>query len=271
MNLLSSFSTMLDLTDSWTLMGVDIDPTSESVVVTIESSNKLLVDLVCPHCSSNSLRIYDRTKKRCWNHLKLWRYSSFIHCRPPRILCKNCSRVSTVTPPWQGKNKHLTKDFEVLALSLMRHMPVTKTGELLGVDDQKLWRMLGRHVDDAREDLDWSDVTRIGVDELSSAKGHKYLSVFVNMETKSVLFAAEGKSSRTFEEFTDELYLHNGHPHAITEISMDMGLPYQKGAQENMRNATVVFDHFHVIQKVTKAIHAVCSRERKKKEISEVS
>ena len=57
---------------------------------------------------------------------------------------------------------------------------------------------------------------------MSIAKGHRYVSVFVDMENHNVLFAADGKDAQVFEQFTEELYLKNGHPHAITEVSMDM-------------------------------------------------
>jgi hypothetical protein len=45
-----------------------------------------------------------------------------------------------VSPPWEGRGKHFTKEFEAFALTLMREMPVKKAGEILGETDQRLWR-----------------------------------------------------------------------------------------------------------------------------------
>ncbi len=57
-------------------------------------------------------------------------------------------------------------------------------------------------------------------------------------------------SLRAFEK-------HNGHRHAITQVSLDMSPAYQKGVMETCRNAQVVFDKFHVILNVNKAVDQV--------------
>lgn len=58
------------------------------------------------------------------------------------------SQVYRVTPLWEDNNKHFTKDFEAFALTLMREMSVKKMGEIVQVDDGRLWRMLLTHIDD---------------------------------------------------------------------------------------------------------------------------
>lgn len=265
MNTEDLFTDLLNLGSQWKVSEIALNQESETIILKIEDTSEVLNNLVCPRCSNSSLTLKDHSSARTWKHLKLWTYETSIHCRLPRALCKSCRKIWTIKAPWEGKNKHSSKDFEALALTLMRHMPVSKVGQLMNVDDQKLWRILGAYVDEAHEDLDWSEVTRVGVDELSSAKGHKYLSVFVDMQTHAVLYAAEGKDHSVFEDFSTELYLHNSDPFAISEVSMDMSPAYQKGADDYMPNATKVFDHFHVIQNVNKAIGKVCARERRKK------
>ena len=258
------FNKMLNLGDAWEITNLEIDESKSLVSVKVKEKKSLFDKQFCPHCTCQETRLKDHAPERHWQHLRLWTFETDISCRLPRLQCKDCLKVWTIPAPWEGKSKHLSQDLEDLSLSLMRYMPVSKVGDLLKIDDQKLWRMLKKYVDDAREKLDWSDVTRIGVDELSAKKGHDYLSVFVDMKSKAVLFAADGKGSETFDDFTTELYLHNGSPHAIEEVSMDMGQAYQKGCRETMRNASVVFDHFHVIQNLNKAIAEVYRKEKRK-------
>jgi transposase len=166
-----------------------------------------------------------------------------------------------VTPPWEGKSKHLTKEFEAFALVLTREMPVRKASEILKESDQRLWRMILAHVDAAYKEADFSLVTCVGADEMSRRKGHHYVSVFFDMLAKRVLYATEGKDSETWHRFVEELEKHNGHPHAITEISMDMSPAYIRGASDTCRNAQIVFDKFHVIAHVNDAVDHVRKNE----------
>jgi transposase len=99
------------------------------------------------------------------------------------------------------------------------------------------------------------------VDELNIRKGHEYLSVFADLVAKRVLFATEGKDKEVWVKFVEALENHNGHRHSITQASMDMSRAYQCGVAENCRNAQVVFDKFHVIANVNKAIDKVRKAE----------
>ena len=93
--------------------------------------------------------------------------------------------------------------------------------------------------------------------ELSLRKGHEYVSVFADLVKKRVLFATEGRDHQVWVDFVAALGKHNGHRHAITQVSLDMSPAYQKGVQETCRNAQVVFDKFHVLMNVNKAVDQV--------------
>lgn len=55
------------------------------------------------------------------------------------------------------------------------------------------------------EQLDLSDVKRIAIDETSSRRGHRYITLFVDVDTKIVLFATDGKGIATLEQFKAHL------------------------------------------------------------------
>ena len=132
-----------------------------------------------------------------------------------------------------------------------------KVAGIVGETDTRLWRMLFRQVDAAYAEADFSNVCCVGVDEMSVRKGHEYVSVFADLVRKRVLFATEGKDHEVWLKFVEALEKHNGHRHAITQASMDMSPAYQKGVKETCRNAQVVFDKFHVIMNVNKAVDQV--------------
>jgi transposase len=59
------------------------------------------------------------------------------------------------------------------------------------------------------------------MDERSVRKGHKYISIFVDLIRKRVLFAAEDRDAGVFPQFIEALETHHGPRHAWTEVSMD--------------------------------------------------
>jgi transposase len=92
---------------------------------------------------------------------------------------------------------------------------------------------------------------------MSVRQGQEYISVFADLLAKRVLFATEGHGHETWQAFVQALEAHNGHRHAITQVSMDMSAGYEKGVKENCRHAQVVFDKFHILANASKAVDQV--------------
>ena len=251
------FHQILALGDAWRVTTVDYVAQERKVNIHIEETPQLWAREQCPHCRCHQVGGYDHAPERRWRHLNVCQLESEIVCALPRGQCKECRKVYTVRAPWEGRSPHCTQEFEAFALTLAREMPVSKTGEILGVTDQKLWRMIFAHVDAAWADLSWENVVWIGADEMNRRKGHNYLTVFVDLQAKRVLLAVEGKDAGVWEHFVQELAKHNGHPKAITQVAIDMSPAYIKGVRDHLGNAVVVYDKYHVVSQVTEAVEAV--------------
>jgi transposase len=76
-----------------------------------------------------------------------------------------------------------------------------------------------------------------------------------------VLYATDGKDASTWDRFAEELPKHKASASQIEQVSIDMSPAYQKGAKKNCPDAEIVFDHFHVMQNVGKAVDEVRRRE----------
>jgi transposase len=257
------FQQILALGEAWRVKRMDYVEQESKVMIRVEDTPALWKQESCPHCNCQSVRGYDHAPERRWRHLNVCQLQSEIVCALPRGECQDCRKVYTVRAPWEGRSRGLTQEFEAFALTLMREMPVKKAGEILGETDQKLWRMLFAHVDAAWKDLSWESVIWVGADEMNRKKGHNYLTVFVDLQAKRVLLAVEGKDASVWERFAAELGNHNGHPRAVTMVAIDMSPAYQKGVRENFGNAQIVYDKFHVISQVVKAVDEVRRRESK--------
>jgi transposase len=251
------FHQILALGEAWHVTTVDYLEAERKVTIRVEESPQLWASQECPHCRRRHVSGYDHAPERRWRHLNVCQLESEIVCALPRGQCRDCQKVLTVRAPWEGRSPRCTQEFEAFALTLMREMPVSKAGEILGETDQKLWRMLFAHVDAAWAGLSWENVIWVGADEMNRKKGHNYLTVFVDLEAKRVLLAVEGKDASVWERFAAELGRHNGHPKAITQVAIDMSSAYVKGVRENLGNAVIVFDKFHVVSQVVAAVDEV--------------
>jgi transposase len=122
----------------------------------------------CPECEKAGLELHD-TKERDWRHLDFFQHQTYLHARVPRVRCPECG-VHLVRVPWARAGSGFTLLFEAMAVTLAGSMPILTVSRQLRVREGRIWRILRAYVDEAREELDESGVTKIGVDETSSLK-----------------------------------------------------------------------------------------------------
>ena len=208
----------------------------------------------CPVCGEEC-PVHD-TREHTWRHMDFFQHDAYLHARVPRVACPEHG-VHQVPVPWAREGSQFTLLFEALIMALVREMPVLTVARMVGETDTLLWRVIKHYVSEARTTVDMADVHAVGVDETSSRRGHDYITLFVDLLEKHLLFATPGKDAQTFAQFTKDLQAHGGNAEVITEVSMDLSLAFQKGAAEHLPNAQVTFDRFHLMKLVNEAVDAV--------------
>ena len=252
-----TFGQLLGLGKSWRVVESRFEAESSTFFLEVEETPELWPEESAR--AGTPVTCHDHVEPMQWRHLNVFNKECVIVCALPRGRRGDDSKVYRVTPPWEGRSKHFTQEFEAFALTLMREMPVKRAGQILGESDTRMWRMLFAHVKAAHARLSFDNVVWVGADEMNRRKGHNYLTVFADLLAKRVLFATPGKDASVWEAFAAELLRHNGHPKAIQYVAIDMSAAYIKGVSANFGNAQVVFDKFHVIQNVVEA----CDQVRK--------
>jgi transposase len=255
-----TFEQLLGLGTSWKVIRTEFEVERNTFVICVTETEALWSQESA--ACGQTVTCYDHVEPMPWRHLNVFNKECVIVSALPRGRRSQDGKIYRVTPPWEGRSKHFSKEFEAFALTLMREMPVKKAGEILGENDQRLWRMLHAHVEAARARADWSEVVWVGADEMNRRKGHNYVTVFADLVGKRVLFGTEGKDASVWASFAQELQAHNGHPKAITEVAIDMSKAYRKGVKENFGNANLSFDKFHVVGRVVEAVDEVRREER---------
>ncbi len=213
----------------------------------------------CAQCGRDGCAVHD-TKEETWRHLDFFQHRTLLHARTPRVTCPECG-VRKVATPWARAGSGFTLLFEAYVLALAKTMPIANAAERLGEHDTRLWRIVEHYVWRAVEKLDLSRVRRIAADETSARRGHDYISLFVDMARRKVIYVADGKDAATVKEFADFLEAHGGRREAVTDASIDMGAAFEAGIKENFPNAEITFDKFHVIKLANEAVDQVRREE----------
>ena len=213
--------------------------------------------LCCPQCGKPCPR-YDATERE-WQHLGFWQHATHLRARVPRVSCSEHG-VRLVSVPWARPEMGFTLLFEAFALQLIKEMPVLAAARLLGVTDQRLWRLIHHHVDVSRSEQLLTRVTKIGIDETSANAKTPYITVVVDMDSARVVFATPGKDGATIEAFSKDFTEHGGDPTNITDVSSDMSAAFISGVNAHLPKAQITFDKFHVTKLVTEALDETPAR-----------
>ena len=251
------FTAALGLQHPWTVSKVEFnsDKGQLDLYISRERGSKHL----CPKCETEC-NVHD-TQARTWRHLNFFQYRAYIHCDTPRIKCPTHG-VLQVETPWSRPGSGFTLLFEAFVVELSKVMPVNSLAKTIHEHDTRIWRVINHYVAEARQKQDFSKVARVGIDETSSKRGHNYVSVFIDLDESSVLYATEGKDAKTVESFKEDLQEHNGEPENVKDFCCDMSPAFIKGVEENFPHAAVTFDKFHVMKIVNEAVDQVRRQEQ---------
>src|SRR5262249_52270406 len=129
----------------------------------------------------------------------------------------------------------------------------------------RLWRVIQHYVDTAVGRMDLADFRRVAIDETAAKRGQDYISLFVDIEARKVVYVTEGNDAQTVARFADHVDDHNSDASRIKEVCIDMSGAYIKGVTENLTEAQITFDKFHAVKLVNEAVDAVRRAERRER------
>lgn len=249
----------LGLADPWKVVSVNFDSAKGRLDIEIDFEKGATFD--CPSCGVAGCKAHD-TELKHWRHLNFFQHETYLHARVPRAGCSDCG-PHVVDLPWARLGSGFTLLFEAFIMTLAKQMPVNAIARLVGEHDTRLWRILRHYVDEARKHLDMSEVRRAGVDETSRKKHHQYVSVVMDLDQSSVLYATEGKGAAVIESFAQDLEAHGADRGNIEEVCCDMSPAFISGVKQYLPEAQLTFDKFHVLKVINEAVDKVRIEEQR--------
>ena len=260
MNSSEIFTLALGLKDPWIISNVEI-LTDDNSVKALHIHLDFKRGSKFEDEAGESCSIHD-TQAKTWRHLNFFEHTCLLHCSVPRIRTSE-GKVRLVEVPWARKGSGFTLLFEALAMALIeKEMPVNKVGRLLKENPHRIWTIFNHWIKLAYQADDPSSVTQLGFDETSRRKGHKYVTVAVDLEQRRVIHVVEGKDANTIKEIKDYLLNKQVEPQQITQASIDLSPAFISGIKKYFPQAEITFDRFHVVKLLNEAMNKVRQQER---------
>lgn len=185
------------------------------------------------------------TVSRNWSAPPIGRHPVTVFADVPRIECRDCRCQPVVPVPFADPRRSYTRSFERLVLDLRQSMTLQDVARHLGTSDWIVRDIEKRWLHRRFSKPKLRRLKRIAIDEISTRKGHKYLTLVLDLDTGAVVFVGKGKGEQALKPFWKRLKSSGA---KVEAAAMDMSAAYYRAVTENLPRAAVVFDWFHVVK-----------------------
>src|SRR3954462_13197374 len=198
----------------------------------------------CPACGSPEVQARGRGERRL-RALPRGSRPTFVVPPTPRVSCQACGVVRQVKVPFAAPRRSYTKAFERYALELGRRMTIRDVAVHLNVSWDVIKDIQKRDLSRRFAKPKLKHLRHLAIDEISIAKGHRYLTVVLDLDSGAVVFVGDGKGAKALQPFWKRF---RGSKAKIEAVAMDMSAAYREAVSTNLREAKIVFDRFHVMK-----------------------
>lgn len=210
--------------------------------------------LRCGHCGGETRMTRGRRRERRWKDLSLRDKAFWIVYRPFRVFCPRCGlRVEKV--PWARRWERVTQALAQAIALLAKKLSFKEVAEYFGLDWKVVATVVKRVVEEGLKLRKVKTLHILGIDEVSRKKGHRYLTLVYDLKRGKLLWVGLDRKQETLDEFFR--WLGKRRARTLRAICLDMWAPYLASVQHHAPQATLVFDRFHVVQHLNRAIDEV--------------
>jgi len=198
----------------------------------------------CSHCDSAEVWGQGGVE-RTFRMVPIGCKPTFVKLKVPRVLCFDCGMVRQVKLGFADPKKRYTRAFERYVLELSRLMTIQDVAKHLDISWDTVKDIQARSLQRRFGKPKLHKLTQIAIDEIAIAKGHRYVTVVLNLLTGAVVFVGDGKGVEALEPFWRRLRRARA---KIVAVATDLSKAYIRAVRDHLPQAVHVFDHFHVIK-----------------------
>ena len=180
------------------------------------------------------------------------------------LSCWDCKATLQESRDVAEPRKSYIKAFARFVLELSRKMTIKDIAEHLKVGWDLIKEIVRDHLNKRLKRRSWGHVRRIGIDEIAVRKGHRYMTVVVDLDTGQVLYTAPGRDHTCLEAFFRGL--RKAHAR-LQAIAVDMNGGYLKAISDfGPPGVVVVHDHYHLVSNMNQVVDQVRRDEQRRLE-----
>jgi transposase len=190
--------------------------------------------------------------------------SIYLEFEYRRVRCTRCQAVKRETLAWLASSKRFTGRFEQAIGRQCREMSIARVAEMNRLSWDQVQRIEKSYMRKLVDQHPPSDNLRvIGIDEVSISKGHTYAIVVADLDQqRPIWLGGEGRKEEDMDLFFKEIGPDRAK--SIQLAVMDMWKPFRNSTLSHAPAAQIVFDKFHVLNHLSRAMDDVRRREYKR-------
>ncbi len=234
-----------------------------AVLVTLERD---LTVYQCSKCGKTVTAGYDSRGFEV-QHLMWWNHVTTLRFERYRAECDSCGVSTEALDFVDVRGPRATKHLMHLAKELCKVTTVQAVGTLLKLHRHTVKAIDKQALQEEQASRPLDGITVLGMDELSygKGKGHKYkhlVSALEGPRGPEMLYVGKGRKERSLSKFWK--WFGKERARQITHAVIDMWKPFKNSILKHCPSAEIIYDKFHVIQHLLKALNAVRIQEIRK-------
>lgn len=200
--------------------------------------------IYCATCHSQEV-IHRGKKERSFRCVSMGNKIVEVVCTLPRVYCEKCGELRQIKIPFADPKRRYTRSFERWVLDLCQSMTILDVAKHVGVSWDVVKEIQKRYLTQHFAKPKLKHLRRIAIDEIAIAKGHKYATVVLDLESGAIVFVGQGKGAEALKPFWKRLHSSRAR---IEAVAVDMSPAYHQAVTTHLPKAVIVVDHFHVMK-----------------------
>ena len=252
----SLYQQILGDTSPWSVSEVQLNADTLTIEVRLTLAPETL--WACPECRSR-MHVKEWRERR-WRHMDSCQFKTVLVASVPVMDCPEHG-AQTVQVPWAEGSSRFTMFFERLAIAVLQACSAARAGTLLQISWDEADGIKQRAVRRGLARRQLVDLEFVCVDEKAVGHGHDYVTIVTGLLAgkAQVLYVGDGKGEEGLNGFWQ--WLGPEGCRRIKAVSMDMGQPYQSSTRRYCPEAELIFDPFHIMKLINKAVDEVRRQE----------
>lgn len=257
MNDTQLYARILGVQSPWKVSHVELELEQDEVCVRVEHAGD---KLACPDCGKPCPG-YDRRERR-WRHLDTCQYRTILIAQVPRVNCADHG-VKQIAVPWAEPGSRFTALFQAVAIDWLTEASIAAAARQMNLSWDEVDTIMQRAVDRGLSRREAVAPEHIAVDEVSSRRGHRYLTIVSDRQSGDVVHVEREHKQSSLDAFYQQIGEEGCAQ--IASVTMDMWPAYIASTRAHVPEADekIAFDKFHVAQALGEAVDQVRRAEHK--------